>query len=77
MAEERIVDVEKNGAEERTHLANNRVHSLAWEGVNVSAAKLTKPIIADVDGLASAGKSSFHKLSKQTVRKLKGVRPHR
>lgn len=58
MAEERIVDVEKNGAEE-THLANNRVHSLAWEGVNVSAAKLTKPIIADVDGLASAGKSTF------------------
>lgn len=54
-AEERIVDVEKNGAEE-THLANNHVHSLAWEGVNVSAAKLRKPIIADMDGLASAGK---------------------
>lgn len=59
MAEERIVDVEKNGVAEESHLANNRVHSLAWEGVNVSAAKLTKPIIADVDGLASAGKSSF------------------
>lgn len=58
MAEERIVDVEKNGTEE-THLANNRVHSFSWEGVNVSAAKLTKPIIADVDGLASAGKSNF------------------
>lgn len=57
MAEERIVDVEKNGAEE-THLANSRVHSLAWEGVNASAANLTKPIIANVDGLASAGKSS-------------------
>lgn len=50
------MDVEKNGAEE-SHLANNRVHSLAWEGVNVSTAKLTKPIIADVDGLVGAGKS--------------------
>lgn len=65
MAEDGIVDVEKNGTEERTHLANNRVHSLAWEGINVSAAKLTKPIIVDVDGLASAGKSGFHKASKQ------------
>lgn len=70
-AEERIADVEKNGAEE-THLANDRVHSLTWEGVNVSAAKLTKPIIAGVDGLASAGKSNFITVKAQ---RLKGARP--
>lgn len=60
MAEVRNFDVEKNGAaaEKKTDLANNRVHSLAWEGVTVSAAKLTNPIIAEVDGLASAGKST-------------------
>lgn len=52
------MDVEKNGAE-KVHLANHRVHCLAWEGVNVSAARLTKPVIADVDGLAHAGKSSI------------------
>lgn len=58
MAEERIIDVEKNEVEE-AHLANHRVHSLAWEGVNVCAAKLTNPIIADVDGLAGAGMSNI------------------
>ena len=58
MAEERIIDVEKKGVEE-AHLANHRVHSLAWEGVNVSVAKLTTPIVADVHGLAGAGKSSI------------------
>lgn len=63
MAEERIVDVEKNGAEE-SHLENNHVHSLAWEGVNVSTAKLTKPILAHIDGLVGAGKSKSRKMSK-------------
>lgn len=58
MAEERIIDIEKDGVEE-AHLANHRVHSLAWEGVNVSVAKLANPIVADVHGLASAGKSSI------------------
>lgn len=58
MADERIMDVEKIGVEE-AHLANPRVHSLAWEGVNVSVASLKNPIIAHVDGLAGAGKSSI------------------
>lgn len=56
MAEEIIMDVEKNGVEQ-AHLANHRVHSLAWKGVNVSAPNSTNPIIAHVDGLAGAGKS--------------------
>ena len=55
------VDVERDVAED-AHLANHTVHSLAWEGIKVSLehsfrSKLEqKPIIADVDGVANAGK---------------------
>lgn len=46
------------------HLANHTVHSLSWEGIKVSLQDRfrsdlrPKSIISDVDGLASAGKSS-------------------
>lgn len=75
MAEERNLDVEKNGGVEeekkkkkKTDLANNRVDSLAWEGINVSAAKLKNPIIADVNGLVRAGKIFFPSLSLYSYR---------
>lgn len=57
-----IVDVERDVGED-PHLANHTVHSLAWEGINVSihhrflSDLQPKPIISNVDGVANAGKS--------------------
>lgn len=57
-----IVDVERDVGKD-AHLANHTVHSLAWEGIQVSlhhrflSDLQPKPIISDVDGIANAGKS--------------------
>lgn len=60
------LDVERDGTE-KTHLANDTVHSITWKRLEVvieprflSDTK-QKPIIADVDGFAIAGSfSSMH-----------------
>lgn len=55
-----IVDVERDVGKD-AHLANHTVHSLAWEGIQVSlhhrflSDLQPKPIISDVDGIANAG----------------------
>lgn len=57
------VDVERDVVG-HAHLANHTVHSLSWEGIEVSLQNRfrsdlrPKSIISDVDGLANAGKSS-------------------
>lgn len=57
------VDVERDVGE-HAHLANHSVHSLSWEGIEVSlqnrfrSDSQPKSIISDVDGLANAGRSS-------------------